>query len=111
MRSPVRSSCAALVAVAVAVVVLAACGGGHTHALVTKQPRGEQLFVQSCGSCHKLDAAGTEGVVGKNLDETRPTRALVLRTLAAPPKNMPANLLSGRDAQAVAAYVAAVAGR
>jgi mono/diheme cytochrome c family protein len=76
-----------------------------------QQPRGARLFVQSCGACHRLAAAGTEGVAAKSLDETHLTRAFVLRTLAAPPKNMPANLLSGRDAQVVAAYLAAVAGR
>jgi mono/diheme cytochrome c family protein len=109
MRLPARSSVAALVTVAVA--GLTGCAGGSTPVSVPKQPRGERLFVQSCGACHRLAAAGTEGVAAKSLDDVRPTETLVLRTLAAPPKNMPANLLSGRDAETVAAYVAAVAGR
>src|SRR5690242_10797420 len=29
---------------------------------------GQQLFTQSCGSCHTLSAAGTSGTLGPNLD-------------------------------------------
>ncbi len=72
---------------------------------------GKALYVQQCGSCHRLADAGTEGVVGKSLDDVRPTRAAVLRAIVVGPGNMPADLLHGRDAQAVAAYVARVAGR
>jgi cytochrome c oxidase subunit 2 len=31
--------------------------------------QGEELFVSQCGSCHVLQAAGTQGQVGPNLDE------------------------------------------
>lgn len=94
----------------VTVVGQAGCGSAQPAA-GPQQPRGARLFVQSCGACHRLAAAGTEGVAAKNFDKVHLSRALVLRTLAVPPKNMPANLLSGRDAQVVAAYLAAVAGR
>ncbi len=67
--------------------------------------------MQNCGACHRLAAAGTEGVVGRSLDVTKPSVEIVLRTLAVPSKNMPRSLLSGGDAQLVAAYVAAHAGR
>jgi Cytochrome c len=30
---------------------------------------GKQLFVTNCGACHTLAKAGTDGVVGPNLDE------------------------------------------
>ncbi|HVA31113.1 MAG TPA: c-type cytochrome [Gaiellaceae bacterium] len=106
---PVRAG--ALLAIAVAVAGAAGCGGGRPAAPATPRPRGETLFVQRCGACHRLAAAGTEGVAARNLDERRLSAALVLRTLAVPPKNMPADLLSAADAQAVAAYVAANAGR
>ena len=79
--------------------------------LTPEQERGKTLFVASCAACHKLADAGAKGIVGKDLDTTRPSAAVVLKTLAVPPKNMPANLLSGAGARAVAAYVAAVAGR
>ena len=83
----------------------------HGPVLTTTQARGKTLFRAECASCHELADAGAKGIVGKNLDTTRPSAAVVLRTLAVPPKNMPANLVSGADARAVAAYVAAVAGR
>ena len=96
--------------------IVAGCGGSSstpaagTHPTLTpEQQRGKTVFVQSCGACHRLSDAGTEGVVGKNLDVTRPTYALVLATLAVPPQNMPQNLLpNAADEKAVAAYIAAV---
>src|SRR4051812_29610765 len=52
---------------ALAVSVLAGCGG------VTDQGddtvNGKQLFVSKCGSCHVLNRAGTKGTTGPNLDE------------------------------------------
>jgi len=83
----------------------------HGPALTPAQARGRTLFLADCASCHTLADAGAKGVVGKNLDTTRPSAATVLKTLAVPPENMPARLVSGADARAVAAYVTAVAGR
>ena len=103
-------------AAAVLAAFAAGCGGSGsasdtaTHpALTPQQQRGKTLFIERCGACHTLSDAGTHGVVGKNLDVTRPTYAQVLASLAAPPQNMPRNLLpNAADAKAVAAYVAAV---
>lgn len=87
-------------------------GAGTGGTSATAPPAGAKaLFVQQCGACHKLADAGTEGVVGKSLDDVRPTRAAVLRAIADGPKTMPPNLVRGGDARAVAAYVARVAGR
>ena len=94
----------------------AGCGGGEsstdTHTrppLTAQEQRGKTVFVESCGSCHTLSDAGTEGTIGKNLDYTRPSYALVLRTLAVPPENMPKDLVTNTaDAKAVAAYIVAV---
>ena len=36
---------------------------------------GKDLFVTNCGSCHTLYKAGTDGVVGPNLDELLAPRA------------------------------------
>src|SRR5688500_11810139 len=33
----------------------------------------QQMCAVNCGSCHTLAAAGTDGVVGPNLDEILPT--------------------------------------
>ena len=72
--------------------------------------RGRELFVDNCGTCHTLDAAGTQGAIGPNLDEAQADEAEVLEVIANGGKgsgNMPANLVAGADAEAVAKFVAA----
>jgi cbb3-type cytochrome c oxidase subunit III len=106
---------------ALAVAFLAAgCGtGGISKAGDTD--KGKKLFLAKCGGCHTLKAAGTHGNQGPNLDDAfvhgrsqgfkQVTIEQVVRDqieLAVPP--MPANLVTGADADAVAAYVAMVAG-
>ncbi len=71
--------------------------------------RGQQLFVDNCGTCHTLDAAGTQGSIGPNLDEAQVDEAEVLEVIANGGRgsgNMPANLVTGADAEAVAKFVA-----
>jgi mono/diheme cytochrome c family protein len=91
--------------------------------------RGEQLFTQKCGSCHALAGAGTNAEVGPNLDlafqASRAAgmdqdtvegvvQAQIENPRPASPEDtnvyMPANLVEDEDAEAVAAYVASVAG-
>jgi mono/diheme cytochrome c family protein len=111
-----RRAIACSAAAAGLAVFAAGCGGGGSApdtatrpALTPEQQRGKTVFLRSCGSCHKLSDAGTGGIVGKNLDVTRPTYALVLGSLAVPPQNMPRNLLTNAaDQKAVAAYIVAV---
>ena len=105
--------------VAIAAALLAGCGtGGISKSGDTD--RGKQLFLQKCGGCHTLAAAGTHGNQGPNLDDAfqasreqgfkQVTIEQVVRDqieLAGAP--MPANLVKGADADAVAAYVASVA--
>ena len=69
-------------------------------------------FVETCGMCHALQAAGTHGFVGPDLDETKPSRARVRRMIRTGSIDgiMQPGLLEGRDARAVASYVARVAG-
>ena len=88
----------------------------------------KELFATNCGSCHTLAAAGTEGVVGPNLDDVLvptgsndsnqfdqlSTRVLRAVTCGVPPGGggrMPDNILIGEDAQEVAVFVAAYAGQ
>ena len=79
---------------------------------------GRDLFVQHCGSCHTFDAAGTVGQIGPNLDDIAVNEADVLRAIrtgggrhshgaGGKTGNMPKNLVTGQDAQDVAAFVAA----
>ena len=79
------------------------------------QVRGRELFALNCSMCHTLAASNAVGVVGPNLDQLRPPEELTLDAIengrARGVGQMPADLLSGPDAQDVASYVAAVAGR
>lgn len=83
--------------------------------LSTMDKRGRFLFGNACGSCHTLAAAETVGKVGPNLDQLRPPKSLVLDALAKGRQDgngtMPANLLYGNDAEAVADFVGKVAGK
>jgi mono/diheme cytochrome c family protein len=88
--------------------------GGGGGGAATANAAGKQIFTQSCGTCHTLADAGTSGRVGPVLDQVKPSKALVLKAL----KNgglgsgtMPANLVTGKDAQDVADYVSSVAGK
>jgi cbb3-type cytochrome c oxidase subunit III len=103
--------------------LLAGCGTGG-KATSGDQQNGQKLFTGKgqCGGCHTLAAAGTSGTVGPNLDDAfRADRQqgfkqstiqnVVLDQIREPSAPMPKNLVTGQDAQDVAAYVAAVAGQ
>ncbi len=77
-------------------------GGGDIDA--------KSLFTSSCGGCHTLDDAGTSGAVGPNLDDAAPDESRVRAQIENGGGGMPANLLEGEEADAVAAYVADAAG-
>jgi mono/diheme cytochrome c family protein len=96
-----------------------AVGGLHLNA---EQQHGRELFARSCGSCHTLAATKSVGWIGPNLDvrlgSQIPTeagrKALALEAIANGRARglgqMPALLYQGRDAEAVADFLAAVAG-
>lgn len=69
---------------------------------------GEALFVERCGSCHTLSAAGTSGQVGPVLDGTSKTQAEVEAIVREGRGGMPAfgGELSEDEIAAVAAFVA-----
>ena len=93
--------------------------GIHLNA---EQEKGRELFAQKCVTCHTLAAVKSVGRIGPNLDvlvgQEIPTeserRTLVLKTIingkAEGLGNMPADLFVGKEAEDVAAFVAAVAG-
>jgi cytochrome c551 len=82
--------------------------------LTAAESHGRELFGHTCQQCHTLAASNAVGKVGPNLDLLRPPKALVqdaiLNGRVRGNGTMPAGLLSGKDAQDVAAYVAKVAG-
>jgi mono/diheme cytochrome c family protein len=90
-------------------------GGLRTAELTPKEEEGKQLFIQSCKSCHTLEAVQAHGVTGPNLDELGGLdKQRVLKAIeegGSGSGRMPAGLLEGEEADAVATYVANVAGR
>lgn len=73
---------------------------------------GQKLFVANCGSCHTLADAGTDGSVGPNLDDLKPSADEVDRAMRAGPGVMPVftDQLSDEEIGQVAEYVATAAG-
>lgn len=90
-------------------VSLVGCGGSSAPETDTDRPPNE-VFAGTCGNCHTLAAAGTNGSFGPNLDELAPDEAQVLAAIEEGPGGMPGGLLEGAAANAVAAYVADNAG-
>ncbi len=83
--------------------------------LTAREEQGKVLFKQQCSSCHSLAAVNARGVTGPNLDkigEATPARIRdAIKNGGTGQGRMPAMLLEGEDAEAVAAYVAKVAAR
>jgi mono/diheme cytochrome c family protein len=117
-RNTAKPVVAAIVAAA-AVLSLAACGRDEADL-----SNGKALFTQECGTCHILGRAGTQGRTGPDLDAAFRTalsdgmnrdtvQGIVHDQILNPRKNsaMPAELVSGEDAEDVAAYVAFAAAR
>jgi len=124
----------ATIVVALAVGFLAAGCGAVPHMTDGEgnATRGKELFKQptlgegkpGCGTCHTLANAGTTGTIGPNLDTTfgivraqgfavSTIRDVVRGQIAYPEtetaeggQGMPANLVTGQDAEDVADYVA-----
>lgn len=111
----------ATTAALIAALALAACGSEGIEVSGDDQLRaGAELFLERCGGCHTLDAAGAVGsanratrIQGPNLNERRESVDDVLYAI----RNggfsgalMPQNIVVGDDAQAVAAFVAEYAG-
>jgi len=112
----------------------AAIGGCNFADSGTNVVNGKEQFVAKCGACHVLARAGSTGVVGPNLDEAfqrarqdgfgeSTFEGLVHAQILHPALNpqvdpvtgreasMPAGLVTGEDAEDVAAYVASAAAR
>jgi cytochrome c553 len=108
--------------IAIPAVVIAGREGkeGNTGALANTVPSkklqdGKNLFQATCATCHSLKAINARGVTGPSLDEIgQVTEKRILDAIkngGTGQRQMPANLLQGENAEAVAAYVAHVAGR
>jgi mono/diheme cytochrome c family protein len=126
--SSLKTRLAALGVGLAGLVGLAGCGASEGPDV----DRGRALFIEKCGTCHALTEAATTATTGPNLDsaflasrqagmDSDTIKGVVLRQIAVPRSVeegdpdyqrvfMPANIVTGQDAEDVAAYVASVAG-
>jgi cytochrome c6 len=113
---------AGLLLAGIAALGLSACGTGGKATKAGDQAAGQTLFTSKCAGCHTLAAAGAQGTIGPNLDDAfaadrvqgfkqSSIQNIVLDQIRQASAPMPKNLVTGTDAQSVAAYVAAVAGQ
>jgi mono/diheme cytochrome c family protein len=115
-----------------ALLPLAGCGTGGTVE-ASSGADGRALFVEKCGTCHTLADAGTRGIIGPNLDDAfavpieegfdeSTVVEVVLGQMRFPVEPMPepevlfppgeyTDAEREQAMEAVAAYVASVAGR
>lgn len=122
---------ARLGAVAVALIGAGAFAGCDTSENADLE-RGRALFIQKCGTCHALTEARTSTDVGPDLDasfaqaradgmDNDTIEGVVQKQIASPrfieegasnfnEVYMPADIVTGQDAEDVATYVATVAG-
>jgi mono/diheme cytochrome c family protein len=102
---------------------------GNTGSLANTAPdgqleNGKELFQNTCATCHSLKAVNAQGVTGPDLDDLgldsstpqarKQSEARILNAIkigGTGERRMPANLLQGDNAAAVAAFLTDVAGR
>lgn len=126
---------------AAAVLVAAGCGTGGLGDPKADKARGKELFSSKCAACHVLADAGSVGIAGPNLDDAfaqvrkqgfeestifevidKQIKYPTGRDLADPKRDihvngplptveMPSDIVTGNDREAVAAYVSSVAGK
>lgn len=114
-----------ILALAVGAALLAGasgCGGDDEDTSATTAPTatttgggadGAAIFESAgCGGCHTLEAAGSSGTSGPNLDELQPDKDRVVEQVTNGGGAMPAfgDRLSEEEIEAVATYVAESAG-
>jgi mono/diheme cytochrome c family protein len=130
MMAPVMGRRRRAIAAALAVVALGAvaCGSQGISSEIASQPQnvqhGAQLFSERCSGCHTLDVVGAEGttlnvrqrerVDGPNFN-VRPEKAenvlYAIRNGGYSGAIMPENIVVGKDANDVAAFLAKYSGR
>lgn len=110
-----RLAPAVLVAASVTAFTVA-CSGGQSKTKSPSSPyhRGAKVFASAgCGSCHRLSAAGSTGLVGPDLDELKPDAAAIARQVRNGGNGMPSfsSRLGKQEIDDVAAFVAAASRR
>jgi mono/diheme cytochrome c family protein len=116
-----------VIACALAAALLAGCGGEITVPEEDQTAhRGAELFYERCSGCHTFEAAnaygskaegqlqGGERTNGPNFDQRKESRDDVLfaiRNGGFSGAIMPANIVTGEDAEAVATFLEEYSGR
>lgn len=103
---------AGLIALLATALLVAGCGGGGSKggsgSTTTSLASGKKVFDDAgCGSCHVLQAAGSTGTIGPNLDELKPTRDQVAAQVKSGGGGMPSfsGRLTDSEIDAVSAFV------
>ncbi len=97
------------------------------QAVASSDEHARNLFATNCGTCHTLEKAGTDGIVGPNLDDRlagtvgpatdeasiQASQDRVLNAIlnGLGEGAMPAGILQGQQAEEVANFVARAAGQ
>jgi mono/diheme cytochrome c family protein len=128
MPAVMRRRLAIAAALAVIVAGAVACGSQGIAPQVKSQPaniqRGAQLFADHCSGCHSLSYVGAQGTT-KNVRERERTDGPNFNVRHEQPENvlyairnggysgaiMPENIVVGRDAKDIAAFLAKYSGR
>ena len=130
MMAPVMRPRRAAIATGLAVVAVGAvaCGSQSISPQIASQPQniqhGALLFSDRCAGCHSLDVVGAQGttlnvrqrerVDGPNFNvrpEQAPNILYAIRNGGFSGAIMPENIVVGKDAEDVAAFLAKYAGR
>jgi mono/diheme cytochrome c family protein len=90
-----------------------AAGTSSGSASTVSLKAGMTVFDSTCAGCHTLAAAGSTGTVGPNLDQLKPSDALVMHQVINGGGGMPAfgSTLSKTQIASVALFVSSVAGK
>ena len=125
MKKPAHLIRPLIALAALAATVLVASGCGTTTA---DPERGRTLFIEKCGTCHKMAQAGTTGTQGPDLDaafaaaresgQDDATIEAVVKPQIENPRpmtdnpavSMPAEIVTGQDLEDVTAYIGMYAG-
>ena len=118
-----RSALIAVLALVLGAMGVAGCGGGEETSPTAETVEGtlptgstaespgsagEDVWAANgCGSCHTLEAAGSNGNIGPNLDESQPDMELAVERVTNGAGTMPAfkGQLSEKQIADVATYV------
>jgi len=89
--------------------------GGSSSGSSNANAAGKKVFTSDCGSCHTLADAGTNGTIGPDLDQLKPSKSAVKNQVINGGGPMPAfgkqGILDQKQINDVSAYVASKAGQ